>query len=126
MLFKAVYGHWLGHPWPNKRREGWVYARVVKLPGMLPRIYFESSRDKMLRKNPDGSHYYADVLRHELEHVFQHIEIKHFSIKYAWESVKIFFKTGSVYRAYHDNRFEVAAREAEKKGLPESFAALFE
>jgi hypothetical protein len=50
----------------------------------------------------DGASLEARLLLHELRHVQQFFESKTFPLRYIWESLR---------RGYHNNRYEIEARE---------------
>ncbi len=118
-MIKIKFNHLLGHPWPNKRKPGHVYARAIGTT-----IYFESPKKNMLEQRR-GIFKYEGLFRHELEHVYQRKRVRFFTIKYYWDSLKNLIEHKSIYLAYHWNRYEVEAREAEKKGLTDKERELF-
>jgi hypothetical protein len=99
------FNHWLGHPWPDKRKRGWIYARVFGST-----IYFENDESVVLSLDHKARYKYAGLLAHEMHHVWQHENIPHFRFRYFIASLKIFLKTLSVYEAYYQNPYEEAAR----------------
>ena len=83
------------------RIGGWFLGQsTVSAITLWQTIYFGA------HESPD-----ADILLHELRHVEQFRESRSFPAHYIWESVK---------RGYHDNRFEVDARQYAARRLAQA------